>query len=92
MNEPIKVGDVCLVTSGMGRHKSPNLGLTVRVVSLAGEHSKYGMVWRCEGPGVCQLTNGGEYEITGWADFPVPWLEKLPPFGAVDKIEKGAVA
>jgi hypothetical protein len=34
---------------------------------------------RCTGDGIKQLGDGGEYVTTGWADFPVAWLKKLPP-------------
>lgn len=82
-SEPIKTGDVCEVVGGMGRERSPNLGLRVTVGAMRGEHSKFGRVWRCEGQGVKQLhPDSGDYIETGWADFPVAWLRKLPPAGA----------
>lgn len=78
--EPIKAGDLCEVISGMGRERSPNLGLRVKATVMRGEHSKFGRVWRCTGEGVLQLhPDSGEYIVTGWADFPVTWLRKLPP-------------
>lgn len=77
MNEPIKAGDKCKVISGLGRHKSPNVGLTVTAVSRTGEHSTLGVVWYCTAPDVQQLTDAGAYVKTGWADFPVAWLRKL---------------
>lgn len=80
MNEPIKKGDVCEVVGGFGQHKSPNLGLEVTVVEFRGEHSRFGPVWRCEGNGIKQLNDNGEYMELGWADFPACWLKKkLPP-------------
>jgi hypothetical protein len=84
MSQPIKAGDVCRVIGGLGRGKSPNLGKTVTVGmrqygALGGDHSKYGPVHRCTGDGVCQLGDGGEYVVTGWADFPIAWLEKIDP-------------
>lgn len=79
MSEPIKAGDLCEVVGGLGRGRSPNLGLTVVAKSLQGEHSAYGRVWRCEGQGVCQLSDTGSYIKTGWADFPVAWLRKIEP-------------
>jgi hypothetical protein len=79
MNEPIKAGDLCEVIGGLGQGKSPNLGLQVTVVSLQGEHSQHGRIWRCEGPGVKQLTDGGGYAVTGWGDFAQSWLRKAPP-------------
>ena len=77
MSEPIKKGDICLVITGLGRHKSPNVGLLVNVESLQGEHSEHGRVWRCSGAGIKQLGDSGEYIITHWADFPANWLQKL---------------
>jgi len=79
MNEPIKAGDDCLVVGGLGRSKSPNIGKRVKVASAQGEHSRYGRVWRCTGEGVCQLGDAGNYVVTGWADFPVSWLQKIDP-------------
>jgi hypothetical protein len=81
MNQPIQSGDLCEVVGGMGRARSPNLGLTVTVVSTRGEHSRFGPVWRCEGKGVMQMTDSGAYIALGWADFPALWLRKLPPAG-----------
>lgn len=96
MNEPIKAGDRCEVISGMGKAKSPNLGLIVKTVAIRGEHSQYGRVWRCTGEGVKQLhPDSGEYIVTGWADFPVAWLRKLPPDAAPPErqnAEKGITA
>lgn len=79
MSEPIKAGDLCIVCGGLGGARSPNLGLHVHVVSLRGEHSRFGRVWRCEAPEIQQLSDSGTYETTGWADFPVAWLKKVPP-------------
>lgn len=79
MNEPIKTGDQCEVIGGLGRVKSPNIGLRVTVVSFQGEHSQHGRIWRCSGDGVQQLTDAGTYAVTGWADFAQSWLKKLPP-------------
>jgi hypothetical protein len=79
VSEPIKSGDSCLVIGGLGRSKSPNIGKTVTVASMQGEHSQHGRVWRCTGDGVCQLGDAGNYVVTGWADFPVSWLQKIDP-------------
>lgn len=81
MSAPIQSGDRCEVIGGLGREKSPNIGLTVRVVSLQGEHSHLGRIWRCEGPGVKQLTDAGTYTLTGVADFAAAWLRKIEPEG-----------
>jgi hypothetical protein len=77
MSEPIKSGDVCLVIQGLGRIRSPNLGKTVSVKMCMGEHSEHGRIWRCQGDGVTQLHDNGSYIVTGWADFPTSWLQKI---------------
>jgi len=79
MNEPIKSGDDCLVIGGLGQHKSPNIGKRVKVGQHQGEHSRHGRIYRCTGDGVVQLSDGGGYVVTGWADFPVSWLRKADP-------------
>lgn len=79
MNEPIQSGDMCEVIGGLGRQYSPNVGQRVRVESLQGEHSQHGRIWRCKGPDVQQMTDGGGYVVTGWADFAQSWLRKVPP-------------
>lgn len=84
MNEPIKAGDRCEVIGGLGRSKSPNIGLRVtvkhRVFGAHGmDHTQHGPVVRCIGAGIKQLGDAGQYIETGWADFPVAWLRKLPP-------------
>jgi hypothetical protein len=79
MKEPIKTGDLCEVVGGLGQGKSPNAGKMVTVVKMKGEHSKFGIVWQCEGDGVVQLGETGNYLPTGWADFPVAWLRKIHP-------------
>lgn len=84
MNEPLKAGDPCIVIGGQGRQKSPNLNLKVtikhRVYGAHGmDHAKFGPIYRCEGEGVCQLTDSGTYQVTGWADFAGIWLKKIPP-------------
>lgn len=84
MNEPIKAGDLCEVVGGLGRSKSPNIGLRVTVKhrvygNLGMDHTQYGRVVRCEGKGIMQLSEAGTYIETGWADFPVAWLRKINP-------------
>lgn len=90
--KPIQSGDTCQVIQGLGRSKSPNLGLTVTVVSLQGEHSQHGRVFRCKGVGVVQLGDAGNYIPTGWADFPVSWLQRIDPVGLSKQIEKAVSA
>lgn len=79
MNEPIKAGDQCLVVGGLAQRNSPNIGLTVKVVSLQGEHSWHGRIWKCTGEGVKQLMDNGTYQVTGWADFATSGLTKIKP-------------
>lgn len=70
VSEPIKAGDDCLVVGGaIGK----NLGRTVRVISLQGEHSKLGRIWRCAASNLMQFD--GSYN--DWADFAVSWLQKI---------------
>lgn len=88
MSEPIKQGDLCEVVGGLGRGKSPNVGLRVRVDQLRGEHSQLGRIWRCAGEGVQQLSDAGTYVVTGWADFAASWLRKLPPDQANPQAEQ----
>ncbi len=77
MSEPIKSGDQCIVTAGLGREKSPNIGVRVTVGLFQGEHSRYGRVFTCTGEGLRQLHPGGSgYITTGWADIPAAWLRK----------------
>lgn len=79
MSAPLQAGDTAVVVNGMGAAKSPNVGKTVKVLSLQGEHSRLGRVWRCEGAGIQQLSDAGGYIATGWADFPAAWLQKISP-------------
>ena len=75
MSEPIKSGDVCEVIAGALGNHGPNIGKRVTVVSLRGEHTAFGRIWRCSGTG---LTT--EYGATGTqCDFAQAWLRKLPP-------------
>ena len=64
---------------GLGRQRSPNLGLVVKVAFLQGEHSQFGRIWCCTNPDIKQLTDAGGNQVTGIADFPGEWLQKLPP-------------
>lgn len=79
--KPIQAGDFAEIIRGLGRDKSPNIGKRVRVVSMQGEHSQFGRIWRCTGEGVQQLSDAGTYITTGWADFPATWLRKIEPEG-----------
>lgn len=81
MKQPIKVGDKCEVIMGMGKGKSPNIGLEVMVVSRTGEHSVLGNVWHCTNPNLCQLGDAGQHLVLGWADIPTAWLRKIDDLG-----------
>lgn len=75
MQEPIKSGDRCLVIAGVLGDKGPNVGKTVTVGTLRGQHSEYGNIWRCHGPDIVS-----EYGAVGnEGDFAQSWLKKLPP-------------
>lgn len=81
--EPLKAGDPCEVVGGFGRKASPNLGLKVTVKhrvygDMGMDHREFGPMFRCEGDGVVQMNDMGEYVKTGWADFAGIWLRKLP--------------
>lgn len=95
MSAPIQSGDDAIVIGGLGRKQSPNLGLRVRVISRQGESPWHGVIWRCEGAGVKQLQDNGDYVITGWADFSVRWLKKadaLPAGKVRDAVDTGLTA
>ena len=84
MKEPLKAGDVCKVVGGMGQQKSPNLGLQVtikhRIFGDHGmDHREYGAMYRCEGQGILQMNETGNYQKTDWADFAGIWLERIDP-------------
>lgn len=91
MREPIKAGDLCEVIGGLGRTQSPNIGQQVTVVSLQGEHSQHGRIWRCTGPNIQQLTDAGAYIVTAWADFAADWLRKIEPPPAPAKTQQREV-
>lgn len=75
MNEPIKTGDECTVIYGALGDKGPNIGKRVKVISLRGEHSEHGRIWRCSGEGLVT-----EYGVRGiYMDFAQSWLQKIPP-------------
>lgn len=75
MSEPIKSGDRCEVIAGALGTSDPNVGKRVVVRSLRGEHSVFGRIWQCEGPGL--ITEFGA--VGTICDFAQSWLRKLPP-------------
>ena len=73
----IYAGTLCKVIGGTD---GLNVGKLVRVVSLQGEHSKLGRIWRCTAENGALVT---EYGAVGdAADFAQSWLEPLPPVTA----------
>lgn len=86
--KPIQAGDRAIVINGLGQDRSPNLGLEVKVISLRGEHSGRGRIWRCEGQGIVQLTDAGTYVQTNSADFAASWLQKIEPNSNLKTKEK----
>jgi len=82
MSEPIKAGDRCEVIDGLQGRNSPNLGLIVKVVSLAGEHSKFGRIWTCHAEYGIQGQESTRQLPPGHLDFAQSWLRKLPPDAA----------
>lgn len=74
-NEPIKSGDSCLVVGGVFEDKAPNLGKTVTVMALRGEHSQYGRIWACSGKDLVTEYGG----VGSNADFAASWLQKIQP-------------
>lgn len=81
----IYAGALCKVIGGVD---GINIGKTVVVASLQGEHSVYGRIWRCVAKD-CELVT--EYGAIGIAaDFAQDWLEVVPPITA--KPQQAALA
>lgn len=78
MSDPIKAGDLAEVIDGMQGNASPNLGLIVRVLHYAGDHSRHGRIWRCEAE-YAVLGQIGANVPPGAADFAQSWLRKIEP-------------
>lgn len=75
MSEPIKTGDRAEVIEGALGTNGPNVGKTVTVGALRGEHSQYGRIWRVHGDDLIT-----EYGAVGDSvDCAGVWLRKLPP-------------
>lgn len=80
--KPLQAGDKCVVITALGRKRSPNIGKIVTIKhrqfgNYGADHSQHGAIYRCEGEGICQLSDSGEYVITGWADFAGTWLKRI---------------
>lgn len=91
-DEPIKTGDECIVIRGFARGKSPNVGKRVTVGArqhgMTAQEERFGKVFRCTGPEVYQMDDGGNFLNVGWAHFPADWLQKAPPTPPVDIADK----
>jgi len=73
--KPIQAGDHAEIIEGALGTKGPNVGKMVRVVSLRGEHSEYGRIWKVEGQGLIS-----EYGAVGTTvDCAQSWLRKIEP-------------
>jgi hypothetical protein len=83
MSSPIKAGDLAEVIGGARGQESPNVGLIVRVLSLRGEHSQFGRIWRCEAE-YAELHQPGVNCPPGQADFAQDWLRKIEPPSVTD--------
>lgn len=83
LTRPISKGDVCLIVDGVLKQKSPNVGKTVTVQSMQGNHSTLGVVWRCTGP---DLTSYNDMKPPdGAVDVPAIWLKRIDPPPAPSK-------
>ena len=75
MSEPIKSGDIAVIVAGALGDKGPNIGKTVTVGTLRGEHSKYGRIWAVSGENLVT-----EYGAVGSSlDCAAIWLRKIEP-------------
>lgn len=83
MIKPISKGDVCRVIDGVLKQKSPNIGKLVTVVSLQGNHSKLGVIWKCTGQGLQAFDSDTK---SSTADFPAIWLKRIDPPKLPDKV------
>jgi hypothetical protein len=73
--KPIQAGDHAEIIEGALGTKGPNVGKTVRVVCLRGEHSEHGRIWKVEGDGLIS-----EYGAVGTTvDCAQSWLRKIEP-------------
>lgn len=77
MIRPISKGDRCFITDGVYKEKSTNVGKTVTVESLQGNHSTLGVIWRCSGP---ELVSYNDMKPEGGCvDVPAIWLKRIEP-------------
>lgn len=80
-------GVLCLVIGGTD---NLNVGKTVRIASLQGEHSVYGRIWRCTAVDCTIVTEYGAVGVS--ADFAQDWLEPIDETNTdIKALEKEAV-
>lgn len=76
-------GDLAIVECGAMGADSPNVGLTVECVSLAGEHSVHGPIWNVVTGGPREIVS--EYGAKGLAgQMADEWLRPIRPDAAND--------
>ena len=75
MIEPIKSGDRATIIAGALGDKGPNVGKSITVGTLQGEHSKFGRIWRVHGQGLVTEFGG----VGTWCDCAASWLRKIEP-------------
>lgn len=85
INEPIKVGDLCIIISGMNMNDSPNIGKLVETTRYHGEHELVGKLWSVKGRDLVG-PHGKLYKELQVAES---WLMKItpPPVENVTKTE-----
>lgn len=74
MNRPIQSGDTCEIIGGVFP-RGPNLGKIVKVVSLQGQHSKFGNIWRVSGDTLVSEFGGVGHHV----DCAQSWLRRIDP-------------
>lgn len=83
---PISKGDKCKVIDGVFRKDSPNIGKTVTVQTIQGNHSKLGVIWSCTGEDLIAFDDSKRPD--GSVDFPAIWLERIEGPPAAIKAKK----
>jgi len=78
--KPIRAGDTCLVVESTDGHA---VGRKVRVISLRGQHSKLGNIWRCKSLDGQLVSEYGAIGDT--MDFSESWLLKTDPVETTTK-------
>jgi len=76
MSKPIESGCLAEVIFGLSGLDSPNIGLIVRVVSLQGEHTQHGRIWRCKAE-YAERGQPGVNVPPGYSDFAQNWLRRI---------------